>query len=49
VWDKAHRVTARTGAEEVVIDRGTGLRPGRLSADFGLLVVQPGGEVGGIS
>lgn len=43
-----HTVITRTGAEEVVIDGGTGFRPGGFGADLGSLVVQPGTGVGGV-
>jgi len=46
--DGVHTVVTRTGAEEVVIDGGTGFRPGGFSTDFDSLVVQPGIGVGGV-
>ena len=43
-----YTVITRTGAEEIVIDGGTGFRPGGFSTDFGSLVVQPGTGAGGV-
>ena len=41
-------VNPRNGADEVEIDGDTSPRPGRFSADFGPLAVQPVGNVSGV-